>query len=110
MYNDSVRKYKKEYDALYKKKHKLEDEGFDEAVPGNELDSLINQIFALIEGDYSRAIFDYYSVKKPLLIRNLTGETVQWLDAFGDSFEATTIGQRHSLVGLIEGDGRYRIK
>ena len=107
----SIRKYKKELAALYEKKHKLEegDENI-QALPGNELDSLINQIDTLIEGNYSKAVFDYYAPRKPLLIRERTGEEIQWTDAFGDSFDKTTPGQRHSLVGLIEGGSKYRIK
>ena len=93
------------------KKHELENEQENiQALPGSELDSLICQIDALIEGDYSRAVFDHYSEKKPLLIRIHTGEEVRWTDAFGENFDNTTLGQRHSLVGLIEGGGKYRFK
>ena len=109
--NASIRKYRKELAALYAKKHKLEatDECI-QALPGSELDSLIQQIDDLIEGDYSRAVFDHYSKTRPVLIREYTGEEVQWIDAYGDSFDKTTSGQRHSLVGLIEGGSKYRLK
>ena len=111
IFNAQIRKCRNQLAALYKKKHDLEDENEDiQATPGSELDSLINQIDALIEGDYSRAVFEHYSQKKPLLIRDFTGEEVQWSNAFGESFDQTTIGQRHSLVGLIEGGGKYRFK
>ena len=111
IFDASVRKYRKELAALYAKKHEMEKDREDmQALTGSELDSLICQIDSLIEGDYAQAVFDHYSEKKPLLIRIHTGEETQWLDAFGDSFEKTTLGQRHSLVGLIEGGGKYRFK
>ena len=106
----SIRKNKKELATLYAKKHKLENGDEDvQALPGNELDSLIKQIDSLIEGDYSRAVFEYYSSKKPLLLREHTGEEIQWTEAFGESYDKTTPGQRHSLVGLIEGGGKYKL-
>ena len=106
----SIRKCRKELAALYEKKRVLEDKEDVQALPGSELDALIRQIDDLVEGDYSRAVFDHYSRKEPLLIRSHTHEEVQWRDAFGESFDKTTIGQRHSLVGLIEGGGKYRLK
>ena len=111
IFDASIRKHRKGLAALYKRKHELEESNEDvQALPGNELYLLIGQINALIEGDYARAVFDHYCEKKPPLIRVHTGEEVQWVDAFGESFEKTTTGQRHSLVGLIEGGGRYRFK
>ena len=106
----SIRKCRRELSTLYEKKRVLEDEEDVQATPGSELDILIHQIDNLVEGDYSRAVFDYYSRRKPLLIRSHTHEEVRWQDAFGDSFDRTTLGQRHSLVGLIEGGGKYRFK
>ena len=106
----SIRKCRKELSALYEKKRVLENEEDTQALPGSELDTLIRQIDDLVEGDYSRAVFDHYSRSKPLLIRSHTQEEVQWQDAFGDSFDKTTLGQRHSLVGLIEGGGKYSLK
>ena len=109
--NNPIKKCSKELAALYSKKHKIEDVDEDiKAVPGNELDSIINEIDAYIEGEYSRIVFEKYSAKKPILIREHTGETVNWDDAFGNSFDKTTPGQRHSLVGLIEGGGQYGFK
>lgn len=108
--DSSIRKCRKELAELYEKKRVLEDEEDVQALPGSELDILIHQIDDLVEGDYSRAVFDHYSQRKPLLIRSHTHEEVLWQDAFGDSFDKTTLGQRHSLVGLIEGGGKYRFK
>jgi hypothetical protein len=39
-----------------------------------------------------------------------TGEKVRWQDAFPASWEKTTSGQKHALVGLIEGGGEYRFR
>lgn len=109
--DSSIRKCRKELAELYAKKRALEnDEGDTQALPGNELDTLIRKIDDLVEGEYSRSVFDHYSRRKPLLIRLHTQEEVQWQDAFGDSFDKTTLGQKHSLVGLIEGGGKYRFK
>ena len=106
---EMIDNYKKELATLYDLKYQLDQEDA-RIVPGSKLDMLIQQINELIEGDYSKAVFDHYSIFKPVLIRNLTGEEVQWLDAFGEAFDKTTRGQRHSLVGLVEGGGRYRLK
>ena len=108
--DSSIRKCRKELSELYEKKRVLEDEEDVHALPGNEMGILIRQIDDLVEGDYSRAVFDHFSRRKPLLIRSHTQEEIRWQDAFGDSFDKTTIGQRHSLVGLIEGGGKYRFK
>ena len=81
-----------------------------QALPGSEIDEMIHQIDELIEGDYAQAVYNYYSRKKPLLIRIRTGEEVKWQDAYGESFEKLNPGQKHSLVGLIEGGSKYRIK
>lgn len=111
IFDASIRKCKRRLAALYAEKHELENKQEDmRAVAGGKLDSLISQIDSLIEGDYAQAVFDHYSGKKPLLIRIHTGEEVQWLDAFGDTFDKTTPGQRHALVGLIEGGSKYRFK
>ena len=56
------------------------------------------------------AVFEHYSKSKPDLVRIHTGEVIHWQDAFGDSFEKTDKSQRHALVGLIEGDSKYRFK
>lgn len=112
MINDSqIKQCKAQLSALYSRKHELERVEEDvQIIPGSELDSLIHQIDQLIEGEYAEAVFNYYSEKKPLLIRNLTGEEIKWNEAYGDSFAQTTKGQRHSLVGLIEGGSKYRFK
>lgn len=107
----SILKCKEELAELNAKKNELEGKKEDvEIIPGSELEALIQQIDALIEGNYAHSVFDYYSVKKPILIRIRTGDAVLWTEAFGDDFDKTTKGQRYSLVGLVEGGGRYRLK
>lgn len=109
-FDQSIRKCRKKLSILLSQKHLLEDKGDDDIFPGSKMEVLINQIDSLIEGDYSRAVFDHYAVKTPCLIREHTGEEVQWEEAFGNLFDQTTPSQRHSLVGLIEGGGKYRFK
>lgn len=110
-FDKSIRKCKKELAALYARKHEIEAEREDIVVlPGSEIETLIQKIDALVEGEYSRAVYSYYSVKEPLLIRIHTGEEVKWLDAFGSDYEKTTPGQRQALVGLVEGGSMYKFK
>ena len=106
------KKYKKELAMLYEKKQELDnrDDNDVQVVPGSEMDQIIKQIDSLIEGDYAKAVFEYYQKKSPSLIRIRTGETVSWKDAFGDSFDEVSKSLRHSLVGLVEGGGRYKMK
>ena len=104
------KKYTKELAELYAKKHELDNQDDGQILPGSDRDNLINQIDSLIEGDYSRAVFEYYSKKQPVLVRNRTGEIIFWKDAFGETFENVSKSLRHSLVGLVEGGGRYRLK
>lgn len=59
---------------------------------------------------YAKAVFDYYSHAKPLLVRGTTGETITWDEAFGIQFDEVPKTLRYSLVGLVEGFGRYKIK
>ena len=104
------KKYRKELASLYERIEKIEKEDNAQVLPGSEIDNLINQINALIEGEYSKEIFDYYSKTEPVLIRIRTGEEISWKDAFGNSFQDVSKSLRHSLVGLVEGGGKYRIK
>ena len=111
--NPSVKDCKKEYNELRKQRNAYYDKyGMDlPEKESKELDSIDERINSLIEGRYSEAVFREYNEKQPELIRNHTGEEVSWKDAFGDSYENTTKGNRHSLVGLVEGGtGQYRFK
>ena len=77
---------------------------------GSQLEELSSVISEFIENDYAEAVFNEYCIKKPDLIRVKTGETVSWNEAFGEDFSKVTNSLRHSLVGLVEEPGRYRIK
>lgn len=68
------------------------------------------EIDEFIENVYARDVFEKFSKRKPTLVRNKTGEVVTWEMAFGTNFDEISRSLRHSLVGLIEGDGRYRFK
>lgn len=101
---------KKELAGLYKQKHKLESEDTKNAAVVKELDQVITEIDELIEGRYSKEVFQYYAKIQPALIRIRTGEEVTWKEAFGDSYDVITKSQKHSLVGIVEGTGRYKLK
>ena len=81
-----------------------------EADNRTEADRKIEEIDYFIENVYARDIFEKYGQKKPLLICNTTDEIISWEGAFGKEFDKLSIGLRHSLVGLIEGGGKYRFK
>ena len=104
-----LKKCKKEYARLIKRKHEIL--SMDERQAGSkEFDGIDSQINELIEGKYSEEVFRYYAKKKPVLVRVHTGEEISWTDAFGENYESVSKSLRHSLVGLIEGGGRYRVK
>lgn len=75
-----------------------------------ELDRIEKETDSFIETEYAKCVFDFYCRKKPILIRMSTGEEKTWDQAFGECFEKIDRGLRHSLVGLVEGGGRYIIK
>ena len=114
-----LRKYSKELHKLYNQRRSLQkiidDMNFDELQTdeknvNQEIDTLSDLIDSYIENEYSRAVFDEYSKKKPDLIRIKTGEIIKWDVAFGYEFENVTKSLRHSLVGLVELPGRYKLK
>jgi hypothetical protein len=75
-----------------------------------ELNSINEQIKEFIETEYGEAVFRHFEHNRPALVRIHTGEEVTWNEAFGDSLEKITKSQKHSLVGLIEGGGQYKLK
>ncbi len=104
-----LRKLKRKYSALIKSQHEmLSADSDDDSSP--ELNSINEQINKFIETEYGEAVFRHFEHKRPALIRIHTGEEVTWNDAFGDSLEKITKSQKHSLVGLIEGGGQYKLK
>jgi hypothetical protein len=74
------------------------------------LDKKIAEIDSFIENAYAKEVFEFYSAKKPLLIRNSTGATETWEEAFGLEFDNVSNSLRHSLVGLVEENLRYSFK
>ena len=105
-----LKKCRKEYNRLIKLKHDLISAEDVQSKPGDEFDLVDKQINDFVEGKYAEEVFRYYQRKQPALIRVRTGEEVSWREAFGDSFEAVSTSLKHSLVGLVEGGGRYKIK
>ena len=111
MFNKSpFKQLKKELAELYKKKHLLESEDMNQGHIREELDRVSADIEELIEGRYAEEVFQYYLKSRPILIRIRTGEEISWNDAFGESYDEITKSQKHSLVGLVENTGRYRLK
>ena len=74
------------------------------------VDCINSETEEFILNTYAKAVFDYYSLTKPLLVRGTTGETIAWEEAFGTQFDEVPKTLRYSLVGLAEGFGRYKIK
>ena len=75
-----------------------------------ELDEISIEIDDYIENTYAPAVFEYYNKKKPTLVRVRTDEKYTWEDAFGSDFSKYDKALKHSLVGLVENTGRYRVK
>ena len=75
-----------------------------------EADSKIEEIDHFVENIYAKDVFDKYVKKRPKLISNRTDCVVSWEEAFGSVFDEIPKGVRHSLVGLVEGGGLYRLK
>ncbi len=110
MFSTPFAEYQEQLAKMYKEKHILEDAEEGSSKPSNRLTSVLAQIDQFIEGPYAEAVFSFYKEKKPTLIRIRTGEEYSWNDAFGDSFDNVSRSLKHSLVGLVEGGGRYKIK
>ncbi len=106
----TLKQCKKEYAQLTKKMDKYLYSDDDQTMTKEEYHLLDEQIKELVEGRYSEEVFYYYKKKKPTLIECHTGKEVSWENAFGGSFESVSKSLRHSLVGLVEGGGRYRLK
>ena len=68
------------------------------------------EVSSFLENEYAAEVFRYYSSRQPDLIRKSTGDVVTWKEAFGEDFNNVPKTLRYSLVGLVEGSGRYRLK
>lgn len=110
LFSSPFKKYQKHLAEMYEEKAKLLPAEGSRILPGSEAAKLVDAIDTFIEGEYSEAVFNYYKGKKPKLIRNATGEEYTWDSAFPETFDEVSKSLRHSLVGLVEGGGRYRLK
>lgn len=117
MFRKPFKKYQQHYNKLYAQLYRLQEQ-LDEVETGSsrakqldvEICNVNEEISGFVENTYALAVFEYYKKKQPELIRVSTGEQMTWDAAFGSSFEAVSRTLRHSLVGLVEGDGRYSLK
>ena len=105
-FNSKIKQDSKIYKKMNQERFALEDN----PSKRKAADEKIREIDEFVENIYARDVFDEYSKKKPNLVRNKTGEVVSWDIAFGTDFNEVSSSLRHSLVGLIEGSGRYRFK
>jgi hypothetical protein len=112
MFNDPFKKQRKHLKELYDEKYELEyiSENSEKAEDISRTRDKVDEIDIYIETVYAKAVYSYYSNKKPQLIRKKTKEVVAWDDAFGDDFDSISKPLRHSLVALVDGDGRYVLK
>lgn len=104
--NSKIKQDSKMYKKMNRERFALEEN----PSKRKEVDKKIREIDEFVENIYARDVFDKYNKKKPDLVRNKTGEVVPWDTAFGTDFSEVPSSLRHSLVGLIEGSGRYRFK
>ena len=111
--NSDIRKCKKKSDELYRKMNKLEekiDSGCADRNMKEVFKDLCDEFDYYNENVYAKAIFDYFSKKKPKLIRVRTKEVFEWDDVFKENFDDITKIDRCVLVGLIEQGSKYKIK
>lgn len=76
----------------------------------SRLDNLEKKYNDFSKKVYALDIFNYLNVKSPKLIDSLSGENKTWTEAFGDNFDSLSDGLKSSLIGLMEGGGKYRFK
>ena len=73
-----------------------------------EYDRAFNELLNYSRGVYAKAIYDAYSIIKPNLLAEKTGEMRSWDDLFDEEFEQLDAMHCDILVGLIEG-GWYKV-
>jgi len=101
---DQIKKNHKRYQKMNSERFTLQEKAAKDEV----VDKKIEEIENFITNVYAKSIFDKYSKKKPKLICKKTDEVIDWEEAFGSEYDKISKSLRHSLVGLIEGGGRYR--
>lgn len=97
---------------LYLEKHRLEDicEENDTEENRKKVEQIILDIDTFIENDFAKVVFEHYKQKNPMLYERYSGKKVTWVQAFGEDFEKVSKSVRHSLVGLVTGEGKYSLK
>ena len=106
LFASSIKKNHKIYEKLNMERFSLEENDSKRS----EADKKIEEIDIFVENVYAKDIFEKYQKKRPKLIRRKDNQTVSWDEAFGDDFNKVSKSLRHSLVGLIEGGGKYKLK
>lgn len=100
------------YNELNDKILKLEEEL--EKEYDKDIEEEINRLDAkrddFVWNEFSKVVFEVYSVKKPRLVDVYSKEILKWEDVFGSDFSRISKKGRENLVGLIVPYGRYRIK
>lgn len=106
LFASSIKNNHKIYERLNMERFSLEENDLERS----EADKKIKEIDDFVENIYAKDIFEKYQKKRPQLVRKKDNQTVSWDEAFGDDFNKISKSHRHSLVGLIEGGGRYELK
>lgn len=111
--------FRKRFDRNHKILKKMRVEKFELQEEYNEsknvevkrkIDEITVQIDLFIAHVYGKEIFEYYNKKKPKLVRIKNDQIETWEDVFGDEYELLSKAQQHVLLGLVEGDGKYKFK
>lgn len=76
----------------------------------SRLDAICLETDSYIENEYANMVFNVYNSKRPMLYEVYDKKMVSWEEAFINDFDKIPKTLRHSLVGLIEGEGRYKFK
>ena len=76
----------------------------------SSLDNAIDEIEDYTTNEYAKAVYDFYYVKNPSVIKNSDHSLHTFKEVFGDSFETLPVQLRNSLVGLVEDFGTYKLK
>ena len=113
-FNSTLKKYRSKYKELYfeyfKFSSKIEESSNEEE---RELlkkqQALKEKEIEIFENEYACFLFKHYSVKKPKIVRDFTGEIYEWDEIFGNNFQTLSKVQKESLVCLIEEGGKYKL-
>ena len=111
MFLFELKKMKRQLAKLYAEKHRLEDlYEVDKSIETEKsINNVLQEIDTFIENDFAKLVFEHYSRKHPILVERSSNKKVKWKDAFGDDFGKVSKSLRHSLVGLVTDEGRYKL-